>query len=409
MKWLRTVVITPIVLLTACLPGVHASSAAPRAEPLAPGIAWWRTDDARGPWRTLVVRVDLTEQAVRLRALHARDSLEGRETTSGIVRRTATDTLVPRVAINADFFDLGTGRSENNQVTDGEWWVGRMVTDSPFDTYDNVHSQLAIAHDGRAQIARYVLDARAWGRGGAVPLLGVNHAPSGTFEGTVLYTPRFGARTPRDSAGRDSASTRRRAEVALRAAGTRGDTLVYVATAVASPVGGNAIPANGAVLSVWGDRVPSLQQWQPNDTVRVWLGTQPSLHGARPPVQLIGGWPRIVEAGVNVAADAPSREGTISRNAEARHPRSAVGLSRDGRTMWLFVVDGRSSTSVGMTLVELADAMRALGAWDALNFDGGGSTTLVIDGTVVNSPTDANGERAVGNALVVFQRVARPD
>jgi exopolysaccharide biosynthesis protein len=111
-----------------------------------------------------------------------------------------------------------------------------------------------------------------------------------------------------------------------------------------------------------------------------------------------------VEGGVNVAADAPVREGTISRNAEARHPRSAIGVSKDGRTLWLYAVNGRSASSVGMTLVELGDAMRALGAWDALNFDGGGSTTLVIDGRVVNTPTDATGERAVANALLVLQR-----
>lgn len=391
------------LLLAGCLTGTRAAPPPADRVPLGPGITWWRSDDARGPWRMAIVRVDLTQQAVLLRAVHARDSLAGRETTSGIATRLATGLLVPRVAINADFFDLRTGRSENNQVTDGEWWVGRMVTDSPFDTYDNVHSQLAVAHDGRATIARYLLDARAWGRGVMIPVLGVNHAPSGTYEGTVLYTPRFGARTPRDSAGRDSAATRRMAEVSLRAAGARADTMLYVVTA-ASSAGGTTIPADGAVLSAWGDRTPALQQWRANDTVRVWLGTQPTLHDARPPAQLVGGWPRILEAGANIAADAPSREGTISRNAEARHPRSAVGLSRDGRTMWLLAVDGRSAASVGMTLVELGDAMRALGAWDALNFDGGGSTTLVIDGKVVNAPTDASGERAVANALLVLQR-----
>jgi exopolysaccharide biosynthesis protein len=57
-----------------------------------------------------------------------------------------------------------------------------------------------------------------------------------------------------------------------------------------------------------------------------------------------------------------------------------------------------------MTTSEVADALRALGAWDALNFDGGGSTTLVIDGRVVNTPTDASGEREVGNALLVRER-----
>lgn len=412
MTRLRTTFPALALLLAGCVTGTPSTIPSTTSSTLSsasgvqlgPGITWWRTDDARGPWRMAVVRVDLTQGAVQLRAVHGRDSLTGRETTSGIASRLATGTLVPRVAINADFFDLRTGRSENNQVTDGEWWVGRMVTDSPFDTYDNVHSQLAVAHDGRATIARYVLDARAWGRGGMIPVLGVNHAPSGTYEGTVLYTPRFGARTPRDSAGRDSAATRRMAEVSLRAVGVRADTALYLVSAAPSSAGGTAIPADGAVLSAWGDRTPALQQWRANDTVRVWLGTQPMLHDARPPVQLIGGWPRILEAGVNIAADAPSREGTISRNAEARHPRSAVGLSRDGRTMWLLAVDGRSTASVGMSLVELADAMRALGAWDALNFDGGGSTTLVIDGKVVNAPTDASGERAVANALLVLQR-----
>ena len=408
MRAVRARVVAAVILLGGCLPGARASSS-PKAEVLAPGVTWWCADDPRGPWRMAVVRVDLTHGSVRLRAVHARDSLTGRETTSGIATRLAADTVMPRVAINADFFDLRTGRSENNQVTDGEWWVGRMVTESPFDTYDNVHSQLAIAHDGRASIARYVLDARAWARGAVVPVLGVNHAPGGTYEGTVLYTPRFGARTPHDAVARDSSGDRRVTEVPLRAASTRADTLLYVLAAAPAATGGTVIPRDGAVLSVFGDRVPALQQWQVDDTVRVYLGTQPALRDARPPAQLVGGWPRILEGGVNVAADAPSREGTISRNAEARHPRSAVGLSRDGRTMWLLVVDGRSTTSVGMTLVELAHAMRAVGAWDALNFDGGGSTTLVIAGKVVNAPTDANGERAVGNALLVLQRIKYDD
>ena len=96
-------------------------------------------------------------------------------------------------------------------------------------------------------------------------------------------------------------------------------------------------------------------------------------------------------------------EGTISRNAETRHPRTAAGLSRDGATLILLVVDGRSARSVGMTLVELAATMRRLGAWEALNFDGGGSSTMVVDGIVVNTPSDATGERAVGNALLVVR------
>jgi exopolysaccharide biosynthesis protein len=119
---------------------------------------------------------------------------------------------------------------------------------------------------------------------------------------------------------------------------------------------------------------------------------------------IIGGWPRILRDGEDVAADAATLEGTISRNAEARHPRTAAGFSRDSSTIFLVTVDGRSENSGGVTLVELARLMRRLGAWQAINFDGGGSTTMVVEGKVVNAPSDSSGERAVGNALLVMRR-----
>jgi exopolysaccharide biosynthesis protein len=140
------------------------------------------------------------------------------------------------------------------------------------------------------------------------------------------------------------------------------------------------------------------------DTVKVLLATIPRLPRAGVPALVIGGWPRIVRDGIVVAGDAPTIEGTISRNAEARHPRSAVGVSRDGATLLLVTVDGRQEKSVGMTLVELAGLMRQLGAWQAMNFDGGGSTTMVVGGAVVNVPSDPAGEREVGNALLVVRK-----
>ena len=60
--------------------------------------------------------------------------------------------------------------------------------------------------------------------------------------------------------------------------------------------------------------------------------------------------------------------------------------------------------SVGVTLVELADLMRRVGAWQAMNFDGGGSTTMVVNGALMNKPSDTAGERDVGNALLVVRR-----
>ena len=125
---------------------------------------------------------------------------------------------------------------------------------------------------------------------------------------------------------------------------------------------------------------------------------------ASEPVLLVGGWPRILENGRDVSGDAPTAEGTLSRNAEMRHPRTALGFSRDSSTLYLVTVDGRSENSGGMTLTELARLLRALGAWQAMNFDGGGSTTMVVAGAVVNKPSDTTGEREVGNVLAVVKK-----
>ena len=121
---------------------------------------------------------------------------------------------------------------------------------------------------------------------------------------------------------------------------------------------------------------------------------------------IIGGWPRILRDGVSVAAAAPTVEGTMSRNAEMRHPRTAGGFSRDSATLYVLTVDGRSQASVGVTLVELARIMRRLGAWQAMNFDGGGSTTMVVEGKLMNVVSDTTGERAVGNALLIVRKAA---
>lgn len=91
-----------------------------------------------------------------------------------------------------------------------------------------------------------------------------------------------------------------------------------------------------------------------------------------------------------------------------RHPRTAAGLTADGRTLILAVVDGRQPAwSVGMTLPELADLMRDLGAADAIALDGGGSSSFIFappDGPrITNRPSDGHW-RAVGASLGVYLR-----
>ncbi|MCA2998334.1 MAG: phosphodiester glycosidase family protein [Rhodocyclaceae bacterium] len=76
----------------------------------------------------------------------------------------------------------------------------------------------------------------------------------------------------------------------------------------------------------------------------------------------------VLKAGLPTSADV---NGT-------RHPRSVVGVSADGKTLWLVAVDGRQESSRGASMKELGEFMRKLGAYHALNLDGGGSTAMVI-------------------------------
>ncbi len=83
-----------------------------------------------------------------------------------------------------------------------------------------------------------------------------------------------------------------------------------------------------------------------------------------------------------------------------RTPRSAVALSEDHNTMWLVTVDGWQPSSLGMTADELAAFLVARGAYTAMALDGGSSSALVVDGSLVTSPSDGI-ERSVANHLAV--------
>ncbi len=84
--------------------------------------------------------------------------------------------------------------------------------------------------------------------------------------------------------------------------------------------------------------------------------------------------------------------------ANQRHPRTSIGVSRDGTKVFLIVVDGRQGFSRGMTLYELSRLFVELGAWYALNLDGGGSSAMYVAerGGIVNSPSGGRWEARLG-------------
>jgi len=111
---------------------------------------------------------------------------------------------------------------------------------------------------------------------------------------------------------------------------------------------------------------------------------------------VVSGHPWLVKAGALVPYSANSSFCTT------RHPRTAIGITEDKQKVILAVVDGRSTQSVGMSCKELGTLMKDLGSFESMNFDGGGSSTIYVQGAgVVNVPSDGS-ERTVANHLAVF-------
>jgi hypothetical protein len=135
------------------------------------------------------------------------------------------------------------------------------------------------------------------------------------------------------------------------------------------------------------------------------------LRDAGPSVSLVNAGPTLLAHGAPVREDA--QEGwaidSVDDAAHAllmhdwinrRNPRTAIGVRQDGVVV-VAVVDGhRPEESIGLTIEELRKLMAALGAADAVNLDGGGSSAMVVRDQLVNHPSDLDGERKIGDAIL---------
>jgi hypothetical protein len=170
--------------------------------------------------------------------------------------------------------------------------------------------------------------------------------------------------------------------------------------------GKTPIPRDGYVLSFGGTRPPPLlESLRPG--ARVELDTKyTAIDGSEADWKrsdtIVGGAGLLIDDGRLL--NEWKVEQLTTAFVETRHPRTLIGTHADG-AVWLITVDGRQpKLSAGMSLLELRALAHRLGLKNALNLDGGGSTTMWVDGTIVNSPSDAAGPRKVSDALMVVKR-----
>ena len=394
-----------LALVAAChrapapLPAPALAADSTRAETVAPGVVHRTYFIGAGPWVVHALDVDRA-QCWSPMPLKAGQLGPARELLSRMAAASPTDTP-PRVgAVNADFFLFAPdGLPTGPHVHAGKVLFGPSNRDAfAVDSAWRMHvTRLAV--DGWLVAGRDSVRVTRWNR--------ADERSVAVFDGaygTRVDSARLGVAVSLRLAG----DSRRLPSDALLATGR---TLSLVASGEApTTTGAPAIPAEG-VLVVAGRstsdsmRATLLRIAQSADTMRMSIAMQP-FH----PRFAVGGNGVLLHEGmVPARLDSVGNEGFRGRN-----PRTAVGFDAKGRRLLLVTIDGRQpGYSVGASLRETAELMRQLGATEALNLDGGGSTTFVVPDvraangvSIANRPSDKT-ERRVANGLTVARACAR--
>lgn len=338
---------------------------------IVPGVTHTFVHDARGPWAIHILEVDTRMCEPVLEARKPGRLLTERATTSAL-------SAGALAAINADFFMLPGGTPVGAHVARGVPLIGPVE-----------RPVFGVTRDGwtmgTARITGYVRV-----RSDSAAVAQVNRPASassesrGTRSDITLFTGWMGDTVPADSAARI---------VIVRLLEGDESSGRGVVTASDSTAAAVRIQAGTAVLLARG----STRDWARRRTAGDTVSWSVQVTADSPLTEAVGGFPALLRDGRAVLD-----QQTVARSfSERRHPRTAIGWTPERRLL-LVVVDGRQPAwSDGMSLAELTWLFQRLGASHALNLDGGGSTAMVVNGRVVNRPSDREGERAVGNALAL--------
>jgi hypothetical protein len=352
-----------------------ASPASAQAIQLFPGTTYERSVQftPHGPVSIHVVRGPRPVGLYRLRPVLSNESIVSRETVSSMQRRLASQAT--SVGVNGDYFAPSDGRPSGIFLRDG------ILATPP----NPARSSAGVTLDGLLDVRRVSFRGTWRGTGQRRALNFLNKAP-GT-NGISLFTPDWGTSTPRIPG----------AFMAVLGSFPAATPNTDLAVPVTSATAGSSmrIAPGTAVLVARGNAAAKLQaEALPGTVVTLRLILQPDWSVVS---DAIGGGPLLVRDGAPVYR---SNEGFTTSQLAPRGPRTAVGQRADGGIVFL-TTDGRQpGLSVGMTNFELAQTLVRYGAVRGMGLDGGGSSTLAFEGTVLNSPSDGS-ERAVSTALML--------
>ena len=334
-----------------------------------PGVIQYHHIIDSGPWNINIIKIDIENPWLKFQSVKAGDKLMAFEKTSSMAARNSFEEHKVVAAINGDFYNTSTGEQIGTQVANGQLlkatndWLNIAfdINKNPIIGMQNF-SGLIITDDSIKSIS------------------GVNKVRNA--EEMIFYNSFNGSSTSTNQFGTE-------VRVIPIDSWLVNDTIRCIVDTVVTGIGNMVIGNNKAVLSGHGISATFLvNNLFKDDTIKVALNLTPALSKIE---QLIGGNTWLVQNGI------------VNQDNGDRHPRTSVGFNQDSTQFFMFVVDGRQpGLSVGMSYKELGDYMKSWGVHNGLNLDGGGSSTMVVRGSVVNSPSDIGGERSVANSLLLI-------
>jgi hypothetical protein len=334
-----------------------------------------------GPYTIHLLEIDLHEPTVQIESFRLQGLVK---TTTQALANEREDYRVV-AAINADFFSFQTGWPLGIQAM-----RGKLIHAAP-----TSRSHIAFDRKNKPWIEQFSFRGSISTRqGDRFQIDRVNEPP--TQNRLTLYTSEWDtllAVSPGDMV------------LHARLVGAQwsiGDTLRVMAMSIQSE-SPTQIGYHEVAILVSDAEIKSKlhQKLRLKDTLALYLGLNPHVTGVQ---EVVGGAGRLLRNGVFDSTAIIKSERLASNFLTTRHPRTFVGFDRDTTKLFLCTVDGRQELSIGMSFQEMADFLLSIGAWNAINLDGGGSTTMVVEGQIVNSPSDRTGERPVANTLQVISK-----
>lgn len=328
-----------------------------------------------GWWNINVLRVNLKDKYTNLDVLFNEEGISKKDTLSNMIKNSQAV-----AGINGDFFSTAKSSFPLGVVISN----GKMISSPPYH-WDRLPI-FAIDKNNHPFISFWKWEIKAVPEDGQPVILSAINKSSDKYEEVILYDKNWSLKTIGNTYFDDMI------EIIVEK-----DTVKEIRINK-PPID---MPENGYILTGRG-RVKDilLNNFKVGKKIKLEINTTPDYENIK---TAIGSGTFIVKDG-NIA--------DFTLNIKGKHPRTALGINKNKDELILVTIDGRDTSYKGVDLNTLAEIMISLGAYEAVNLDGGGSTTMVLNPPyeenpiVVNHPSDGK-ERKISNGIGIFNNAPK--